>query len=227
MPEIIHEDFKLELLPGGAAFWHEEEALFLADTHFGKSASIREAGVPLPAGSTKADLKLISGLLELTKAERLFILGDLFHRKAKRLKPCFDLIENWRGLWSELDITLIRGNHDYQAGDPPQSWNFQCVDEPHILGPFCLRHEPGNRLGKFLMHGHIHPKVTLSDPIGGALRLKCFVYENHKLVLPSFGSLTGGVKAKPSKNGRVYAVTEEFVKDVTPLIESNRTQVGC
>ena len=39
-------------------------------------------------------------------------------------------------------MTLIRGNHDKRAGDPPASLNIRVVPEPLLLGPFALQHEP-------------------------------------------------------------------------------------
>ena len=42
----------LWLLPGRAVWWPQARSLFVADVHFGKAASFRHAGQPVPTGTT-------------------------------------------------------------------------------------------------------------------------------------------------------------------------------
>jgi metallophosphoesterase superfamily enzyme len=59
-----------------------------------------------------------------------------------------------------------------------------------VLDGLTLRHAPSARSGEIA--GHLHPcaKVRLS---GRAIRRRAFVTDGERLVLPAFGSLTGGL----------------------------------
>ena len=54
---------RVRLHPERALHWPAGDALFVADVHLGKAASFRASGVPLPRGSTQADLTRLSSLL--------------------------------------------------------------------------------------------------------------------------------------------------------------------
>jgi len=58
-------------LPQRAALWLDRCWLLVADLHFGKSATFRARGVPVPAGTTQADLARLTALIEATRARRL------------------------------------------------------------------------------------------------------------------------------------------------------------
>ena len=73
------------------ALWHPgEKTLFIADPHFGKSASFRSAGIPVPEGATHDDCQRLSLLIERISAIRLVILGDFFHNAASRSSQCIE-----------------------------------------------------------------------------------------------------------------------------------------
>ena len=80
----------------------------------------------------------------------------------------------WRESRPTLAMTLVRGNHDDRAGDPPADWAMRCVDPGEALGPFALVHEPAPVRGGYALAGHIHPAVRLSERGGQSLRLPCF-----------------------------------------------------
>ena len=80
---------RLVLHPSGAIWLPDEAALLVADLHFGKAASFRRLGVPVPEASTGGTLDQLRALLddlhrlppELQSAQpvRLVVLGDLLH----------------------------------------------------------------------------------------------------------------------------------------------------
>ena len=41
----------------------------------------------------------------------------------------------WRALRAELEIMLVRGNHDRHAGDPPDDLRINCVNAPAFVPP--------------------------------------------------------------------------------------------
>jgi DNA ligase-associated metallophosphoesterase len=131
------------LLPERALFWPRAAALIAADLHWGKAATFRAAGIPVPAGTTSADLARLDAALERTCARRLLVLGDLFHARAGRVAAGTRAeLRRWRGLHPKLEILLVRGNHDRHSGDPPEDLRINCVNAPAFVPPFILRHEP-------------------------------------------------------------------------------------
>ena len=199
---------RVRLLPERALFWERERTLVAADLHWGKAAAFRAAGVPLPAGTTAADLRRLTAALDRTGATRLILLGDLFHARAGRVDRTLAEIGAWRRAHGALDVLLIRGNHDRHAGDPPADLRFGVVDGPWPLGPFRLRHEPAIEPGGYVLAGHIHPGCTIHGPGRQRLRLPCFVFGPSVGLLPAFTEFsgTGDIDRDPRGSDRVYVV---------------------
>jgi len=81
-------------------------------------------------------------LLALTAAERLVVLGDLVHSRASHQPELAEAFSTWRASHTQLDILLIRGNHDRQAGPAPLDWRITQAIEPFDDGPLMLAHMP-------------------------------------------------------------------------------------
>ena len=90
-------------------FWDDEKALILSDSHFGKTGHFRKAGVPVPQNIFLEDLQRLFNLLQFYKPEQLIVVGDLFHSKSNKEHLLF---EKWRNDFMQLEILLVRGNHD-------------------------------------------------------------------------------------------------------------------
>lgn len=201
------------LCPEKAVYWERQRALLLADPHFGKAAAFRSAGIPVPAGTTTADLRRLEALTDRTGARRLIVLGDFFHARTGRSPGLHAALEAWRARSRHLEVTLIRGNHDLRAGEPPEHWGLCPVNGPVREPPFFFSHEPVDTAGP-LFCGHIHPAVTLEDEAGGRLRLPCFWFGTARAVLPSFGSFTGARKIRPRPGDRLFVAVEGEVVEV-------------
>jgi uncharacterized protein len=206
---------QLILLPERALFWPRGEMLIAADLHWGKAATFRAAGLAIPQGGTADDLARLDRALRRTGARRLALLGDLLHARAGRAETLLEQIGSWRARWPDLDILLIRGNHDRGAGDPPPEWGFRCVDEPFAAAPFVLRHHPRASPDGYVLAGHTHPAVRLRGAGRQQLRLACFWFGPHVGVLPAFGGFTGSAVVSPAAEDRVFAVAGDEVLSVT------------
>jgi metallophosphoesterase superfamily enzyme len=110
-----------------------------------------------------------------------------------------------------LRVTLVRGNHDQHAGDPPRELDIACTDEPLILGPFVGVHEPDVRGDGYVLSGHLHPCVTVRGRGKQALRLPAFVFGPQRGVLPAFSSFTGGGMYEWQTGDRQYAIAGDEV----------------
>ncbi|HUP81535.1 MAG TPA: metallophosphoesterase, partial [Pirellula sp.] len=110
--DIRLHDVELTLLPERAVFSKEHSALFIADTHFGKDATFRKNGLPVPSGGCKDDLLLLLELINRTGATQLFILGDMFHARSSLAVDVVKEVGEFLACIPEMYIKLIRGNHD-------------------------------------------------------------------------------------------------------------------
>jgi len=132
----------LWLLPERAVYWPGGGALIVADPHFGKAAAFRAGGIPVPGGTTAEMLRRLSAALDRTAAARLLVLGDLLHARSGRAPEMLAAVAAWRAARPGLRLTLIRGNHDSRAGDPPADWGVECLDAPVGEPPFVWLHKP-------------------------------------------------------------------------------------
>ena len=194
------------LLPEHALWWPTERVLFIADLHIGKAATYRALGQPVPSGTTLENLRRLSLLIDHYQPRRLVFLGDFLHARQARTSAVLATLTDWRSACPQLDCTLVRGNHDSRAGDPPACLGISVVDEPYIIGPFAACHHPQQHATHAVLAGHTHPVVQLQGPARDRLRLPCFVFEDRSAILPAFGEFTGGHPVVVAPTQRAYAV---------------------
>lgn len=206
---------RLTLLPERAAFWRSESALLIADPHWGKAATFRAGGIPVPSGTTNEAIERLDHLVERTSAKRVIFLGDLLHARGGRSMKMFSALESWRATRKQMGITLVRGNHDKRAGDPPAELGFDCVDAPYVVGPFVFAHHPIASDAGYVIAGHVHPGIRLHGPARQHERLPCFVFGAESAILPAFGDFTGLGDIDPEQWERIYAIADDGVLLVT------------
>lgn len=194
------------LLPEHALWWPEGKVLFIADLHLGKAATYRALGQPVPSGTTAENLRRLSLLVAQYQPEQLVFLGDFLHARQARTASVLDQLTAWRQSHASLRCTLVRGNHDSRAGDPPPALNINVVDEPYLLGPFAACHHPQQHATHAVLAGHQHPAVKLQGPARDRLRLPCFVFDERSAILPAFGEFTGGHTVEPTPKVQLFAV---------------------
>ncbi|MEO5809430.1 MAG: ligase-associated DNA damage response endonuclease PdeM [Sphingomicrobium sp.] len=176
--------------PDGALFWPARRALLVADLHLEKSSWFARFGQFLPPYDSLATLTALARAVERTGAEAVYCLGDSFHDRF----GCDRLPERARGLLTSLTARLdwlwIVGNHDAGFVD---HCGGRLVDELEADG-IVLRHEAELGDPRPEISGHFHPKLRLVVR-GRRVSRRCFVVSATKLILPAFGSLTGGLDA--------------------------------
>ena len=109
------------LMPEHALWMPERKTLLVADTHFGKAATFRAGGIFVPRGTTATTLARLERALARTNATRVVFLGDLLHAREGRSPETLRLVADWRASRAEVEVVLVRGNHDRSAGDPPEA----------------------------------------------------------------------------------------------------------
>jgi len=206
----------LLLLPEKAVYWPAQNMLIIADIHFGKAASFRAQGIPVPRGTTTENLAGLDALIDAHGARHVVFLGDFLHARAAHASSTQQAMLAWRERRRDLRLTLVRGNHDKHAGDPAATLGIEMVDEPHAVGPFSFCHHPDLDLGEsggYALAGHVHPAWMLATRFD-ALRLPCFVVGSGRMILPSFGSFTGGHVVKREAGDAIFVTSGEAVHSV-------------
>ena len=189
-----------------ALYWPRERTLFVADVHLGKAATFRANGVPLPRGVTATDLARLTGLIGRSGATRVVVLGDLLHARTGRVPALDEAVRAWRDAHRAIAITLVRGNHDARAGDPPAAWGIECQADRYPMPPFLACHEPASPPSGYALCGHLHPGVRLYGHGEETARLPCFVLGERHAILPAFGRFTGLALVVPSPRSRLVAI---------------------
>jgi DNA ligase-associated metallophosphoesterase len=205
---------RLVLLPERAAYWERTKTLLVADPHFGKAAAFRAAGVPVPRGTTTETLARLDACLRQTLATRIVFLGDFLHAKEGRAPETLRTIAEWRDRWTALEMTLVRGNHDARAGDPPREMRITCVSGTTAEPPFVFAHHPVRSDEGYVVAGHIHPGVRLRGAGKEASTLPCFWFGRETAVLPAFGEFTGLAVVSPVEGDGVWISFEGRVAAV-------------
>lgn len=199
------------LLPDRALWLPDRHTVVVADLHWGKAAAFRAAFVPIPTGTTAHDLARLTRVLHQTAATSLIVLGDLLHARAGRHADTLATITAWRDAHHTLEITLVRGNHDAHAGDPPDALRITCVDAPYAIGPFIGVHEPQESATGYVLAGHLHPYVSVHGRGRQRARLAAFVFGPRVGVLPAFSSFTGTGMYERAEQDRLFVIAEREV----------------
>ena len=172
-----------------AVHWPAQDALLVADLHLEKASWFAQTGQMLPPYDSRETLERLGAALVETGARRILCLGDNFHDDAgpQRMEP--EAVRLLANLARRADLVWITGNHDAGlagiAGD--------VVQELEIDG-IALRHETTPDTTYPEISGHYHPKLRLNIK-GRTIARPCALRSESRLILPAFGTLTGGMDA--------------------------------
>jgi hypothetical protein len=179
-----------EATADGALSWPSQQALLVADLHLEKASWFARLGQFLPPYDSHATLTALAAEVDQAGATRLFCLGDSFHDRFGCDRLPQSACELLRELTSKLDWTWIVGNHDPGFAD---HCGGSIADEVELAG-IILRHEAVRDERRPEISGHFHPKLRLHLK-GRQVSRRCFVASASKIIMPAFGSLTGGLDA--------------------------------
>jgi DNA ligase-associated metallophosphoesterase len=201
---------RLLLHPDRALIWPARRMLFIADPHFGKDDIFRRAGIALPRGPVIADLQRLTALIEENACERLVVLGDFVHAATVEGDSFLHAFALWSRAHANVITSVIAGNHDRRERAEKWSSAARWHSAPLLEPPFVFAHEPGMRDDGYVLCGHIHPVLRIAQR-RDRLRVPVFWERPGYLVLPSFGTFTGGANIRPDPSDKVYAAGPERV----------------
>jgi uncharacterized protein len=190
MTTLLFADAEFSVVGEAALYWGKHKALLVADLHLEKASSYAVSGQFLPPYDSQATLQELEHLVQKTDAKAVWCLGDNFHDSdgEKRLEP--EAAAILQRLTSTLHWCWIVGNHDPGIG---AYWGGHLEDEMCVDG-IMLRHEADPQYRYPEISGHYHPKFR-QILRGRMVSRRCFVRSSSKLILPAFGTLTGGLDA--------------------------------
>ena len=180
---------RLTALSSGALWWPERGVLTVSDLHFGKARrAARRGGQLLPPYEVAETLFRLETLVDALRPATVIALGDSFDDAAaadeigeeERLR-LLRLMAGRRWLW-------VEGNHDPGP---------VALGGAHVaavtVGPLVFRHIADEASGE--VSGHYHPQARLG--LGGAsVSRPCFLIDGTRVIMPAFGSYTGGLGCK-------------------------------
>ena len=221
--QVLAEE-TVQLLPERALFWPRKKLLVIADIHFGKAAAFRAQAIPVPHGTTAENLAALDALIAQHAVSHIVFLGDFLHAKTARSPATLTALKHWRASHATLQLTLVRGNHDVHAGDPPVDLKIDVVDEPWHIDGFAFCHHPDTLAEGYVLAGHVHPVFRLKTA-SDTLRLPCFLIGDARMILPSFGAFTGGYAISPEESERVVVTAGTSVFQIPNPAMRERTRL--
>lgn len=186
MDEVAFADRAFRALPERALFWVDRRALLVADLHLEKASWFARGGQHLPPFDSEATLDRLIRLAERCDAREVWALGDSFHDDEGPQRLGSAALALTERLAKGRRIIWIAGNHDRSGRLPGEA----CV-EANVDG-IILRHEARPDETGFEISGHFHPKVRIVTEARSVSR-PCFAASRHRIILPAFGALTGGL----------------------------------
>ncbi|MBE7212153.1 MAG: ligase-associated DNA damage response endonuclease PdeM, partial [Gluconacetobacter diazotrophicus] len=188
---------RVMLDPNGVLYWPAAKLLAVADLHLEKGTAAARRGSLLPPWDTRLTLDRLLARITFWRPEIVVALGDSFHdRNGSARLPAAEA-DRLRRIAAAARLVWIQGNHD---PDPPADLPGEHGDVLH-LGPFAFRHEslsrrpsdpPPHPEERAEICGHHHPKATVPTR-GGSVCRPCFVADATRVILPAFGTFTGGL----------------------------------
>ena len=185
---------EMRLVQGRALYWPRESALLVADLHLEKASFFALRGQMLPPYDSRETLERLALAIRETGARRVYCLGDNFHdsKGAARLEP------HAAGMLAALvrvaEWVWITGNHDHDLADSRNDHLGGTLADELEIGGIALRHCARHGVLEPELSGHFHPKLVVKAR-GRRITRPCAVRSETRMILPAFGTLTGGMDA--------------------------------
>ncbi|MEF8832531.1 MAG: metallophosphoesterase [Candidatus Thermoplasmatota archaeon] len=212
-----------------ALYFQDLKALVISDLHLGLEALMADSGVYMPKfqlSEMKENLKEISQKKDFDK---IIVCGDIKHEFSEtsyqEKKEVEEFIEFSQTLAEE--IYLVKGNHDNYLIYPVKRYPEVSLKDSFFFKGVNFIHgheklEGINRLDtEYLVIGHEHPALSLTDEIGAREKIRCFLYGEMKngtklVVMPAFSRLAQGSQMNQVRDEDILS---PILKDMVDLGE--------
>jgi putative SbcD/Mre11-related phosphoesterase len=198
-----------------AVFISDERTLVIAELHLGLEYEIYKSGVTIPPQREKF-LATLEKLIEITKAKKLVIVGDIKHKvPGSTIREDREIPRFLEQISSKVKTIIVKGNHDDRIEEiVPKKIKIYSAHgfKMKKYGFFHGHAWPSKNLMKcdYIFMGHIHPAIEFRDDLGyrswekvwirGKLneekvKKKFGLHKTGKLniiVIPTFNNILGG-----------------------------------
>lgn len=181
----------VHLRAAGTLWLPQFSTLVVADLHLEKGSAYAVGGQLLPPYDTRDTLERLATEIRALNPQRLVLLGDSLHDMDAVSRVARDDADAIRQLAQSLELVWISGNHDPDGG---AAFGGQSIETLN-LGRLKLCHEPKPVQVFGEIAGHLHPCAKLRGS-GVTIRRRCFITDGQRLILPAFGSYTGGLNVR-------------------------------
>ncbi|MCL4189375.1 MAG: ligase-associated DNA damage response endonuclease PdeM [Rhodobacteraceae bacterium] len=171
--------------PSGALWWPAARLLAVADLHLGKAERLARRGGPLlPPYETADTLARLAAEVDALAPATVLCLGDSFDDPDAALGLAESAGRDLARLAAGRLWVWIAGNHDPGPPGPGATHRGMWREGPLAFRHIALPEAAGE------VSGHYHPKARI-----GGLSRPCFVIDAGRVILPAFGTYTGGLSA--------------------------------
>ena len=199
--------------PSGALWWPAAGLLCVSDLHLGKSERIaRNGGALLPPYEVIDTLDRLEADISACDPRVVVSLGDAFDDMAA-VQAMVPEARDWIArLMTGRDWTWITGNHDPAptglGGHAASGLTCGALTFVHIA----------TEAGRHEVSGHYHPKASLTLR-GRPVSRPCFLRDETRLVLPAFGTYTGGLHSRDRALASLMAPGARAILAGIPMVE--------
>ena len=177
----------LQAHPSGALWWHAKRLLAVSDLHLGKAERLaRQGGALLPPYETLDTLNRLQTEILRLNPSTVVSVGDSFDDLTAADTLAEDVSERIARMAAGRRWIWIAGNHDPGPLELPGS---------HLsefrLDRISFRHIASKDTAD--VSGHYHPKARFWVK-GQSISRPCFLIDQTRIILPAFGTYTGGLR---------------------------------
>ena len=215
MKDINFNNHKFQISNQGILFWFDKQIAIIADLHLEKGSSFGPSGQFLPPYDSEETLNKIFKTIKNHKIKTIILLGDTFHDKNAFDRMSEKVFILFKSLIEKYEVIFILGNHEskFEIGRI-NFLNEYVIDDIHFIHQALQK-------SIFQISGHFHPVATIKSSIK-KITAKCLLHTNNHIILPSFGTYTGGLNIndpalKPFVNHKsyVYLLTKKSIYKFT------------
>ncbi|MEN2999862.1 MAG: metallophosphoesterase [Acidilobaceae archaeon] len=153
--------------PRPVLYLKPEDALIVADIHFGYEEALASQGVFVYGSQFRKVLGAVREASAATGARKLIIGGDIKHVFERLTRQERREVKEFLSRLGEMglkEVVMVRGNHDNYVSPLLRDHGVTLVEEVLDLGEFSITHghlEPELK-GDYVIMGHEHPAIQIS-----------------------------------------------------------------
>lgn len=193
----------IEIVGSYPALWIESiDAIVISDLHLGYEHIALEDGFLVPTVQLRESIATMRGILGARKSSNIILCGDVKHEFSEtsyhEYREVSDFIDFLKGIFAR--VIVIKGNHDtfisrvtgkkgVELYDSYSEKNFRFIHGDKAIDVDGMEEE-------FLIMGHEHPSIVMTDALGRKEKVKAFLYGEHRgkkvIVMPAFSYFAQG-----------------------------------